>query len=59
MKIVLQVDSYSPTESDKNISKLPGNFRGARWSDDIITGLGNILTNNFWSFQKQVIKYKI
>ena len=30
MKIVLLVESDSPTESDKNIAKLPGNFGGAR-----------------------------
>ena len=28
-----------PTESDENIAKLSGNFGGARWNDDIITGL--------------------
>ena len=36
-KIVLLVVSNSPTESDKNIAKLPGNFGGARSYDDITT----------------------
>ena len=29
-KIVLLVESNSPTESNENIAKLPGNFGGAR-----------------------------
>ena len=38
-KIVLLLESDSPTESDENIAKLPGNFGGARWNNDITNGL--------------------
>ena len=38
-KIVLLVESDSPTESDENIAKCSGNFGGARWNDDMITGV--------------------
>ena len=38
-KIVLLVESNFPTEGDENIAKLPGNFEGARWNNDIITEL--------------------
>ena len=38
-KILLLVESDSPTESDENIAKLSGNFGGAGWNDDFITGL--------------------